>query len=200
MGCVKLEKNLLVYKGCWKSKWKCQGMSGSVEDMFWDIGQCQKKFSRCWVEPRKLHGVLSSIKTTPMASQEKFGKCRENIMKMSGNSRKTMENVGQLPKNQQVVSGRHHVASKKCQNTIGWAKSEPKNSFWWKCEKKIPMLLGTLGGFRVCQLPILLGGNMFYQGLFQSHGFPHHGITSQMCSPWWIHPSNLEVILRRGGT
>jgi hypothetical protein len=90
-----------------------------VEDMLWDIGQCQKKFSKCWVEPRKLQGVFSSIKTTPMGSQENFGKCRGNNMKMSGNSRKTMENVGQLPKNQQVASGRHHVAPKKCQNAIG---------------------------------------------------------------------------------
>lgn len=69
-----------------------------VEDMLWDIGQCQKKFSKCWAEPRKLQGVLSSIKTTPMGSQENFGKCQKNNMKMSGDSRKTMENVGQLPK------------------------------------------------------------------------------------------------------
>jgi hypothetical protein len=48
-----------------------------------------------------------------------LGTAGKTIMKMSGNSRKTMENVGQLPKNQQVVSGRHHVAPKKCQNTIG---------------------------------------------------------------------------------
>jgi hypothetical protein len=73
-----LEKNLLIHKLCSKSKWKCQGTSGSVEDMLRDIGQCQKKFSRCWVEPRKLQGVLSSIMTTPMGSQENFGNCREN--------------------------------------------------------------------------------------------------------------------------
>jgi hypothetical protein len=50
-----------------------------VEDMLQDIGQCQKKISRCSPETRKLQGVLSSIKTTPMGSQEFFWKCLENI-------------------------------------------------------------------------------------------------------------------------
>jgi hypothetical protein len=52
-----------------------------------------------------------------MGSQENFGNCWENNMKVSGNSRKTMENVGQLPKNQQVVLDRHHVAPKKIVKT-----------------------------------------------------------------------------------
>ncbi len=46
----------------------------------------KKKISRCWVEPRKLEGVLSSIKTTSMGKPNFFwempGKHYEDVRQL----------------------------------------------------------------------------------------------------------------------